>query len=362
MWASPAFKRFRPWTDASPTTSRLKELHNPSNLTIQNLHLLKLKNAQLANFLPRPGSSKKGVGCVPSKTWQMSAIISLMSSSPNSLRCNDDDDLQSRVPTIAINPMTQLLTLAPSRWHGLALNSRNCSFSVRPTWDWCHQGASEEVMSESVRGRPGQREMAALIWALRNVMCVRSCETPPALRITFRKALTTWPGSTGVVCQGKRLVSVDSSVSNLYTTLARQTPWEAFFPPWLLVLKDGGPHRKSHADAPARSIDSHCWQSEYWGAVFWAVKTWWKLPPGSSAAFKSNPHLHISHRSRTSAVYRFNPGRGWGGGGEGKVCASARAHPQRCRRAAGEGRAEFKLHVKQTARLSEWLQTDVWTS
>lgn len=88
-----------------------------------------------------------------------------------------------------------------------------------------------------------------------------------------------------------------------------------FFAPWLLVLKDGGPPSKSHADAPARSIDNHCWRSEYWGAAFWAVKTWWKLPPGSSAAFKSNPHLHISHRSRTSAVYLFNPGRGWGGGG-----------------------------------------------
>lgn len=240
MWALTAFKHFRHWTDASPTTRRLQELHNPSNLRIQNLCLLKLKNAQLANFLPRPRSSKKRVGCVPSKTWQMSAIISLMSSSPNSLRCNDDDDLQSRVPTIAINPVTQLLTLAPSRWHGLTLNSRNCSFSVRPTWDWCHQGASEEVMSESVRGRPGQREMAALIWTLRNVMCVRSCETRPALRITFRKALATWPGSTGVMCQGKRLVSVDSSVSNLYTTLARQTPWEAFFSPLVACFKGRG--------------------------------------------------------------------------------------------------------------------------
>lgn len=201
-----------------------------------NLYLLKLKNTQYANS-PLPRSSKEGVGCVPSKTWQMSTIISLMSSSPHTLRCNDDDDLQSRVPTdkelqsrplsptIAINPVTQ-----QSRWHRLTLNSHNCSLPVSPTWDWCHQGASEEVMSEGLRGRPRQRKMAALILVLRNVMCVRSCETPPDLRITFRKALATWPGSSGVMCQGKRLVSVDSSVSNLYTTLAPQTPWEPYSP------------------------------------------------------------------------------------------------------------------------------------
>lgn len=132
---------------------------------------------------------------------------------------------------------------------------------------WHHQGANGEVMSERLRGRPEQRKMASLILVLRNAMCLRSCETPPALRITFRKALAARPGSIGVKCQGKRLVSVDSSVSNLYTTLAPQPPGNRIPP--VACFKGPGPHRKSHADSTAWSIESHCWQQEYQGAGFW---------------------------------------------------------------------------------------------
>lgn len=166
------------------------------------------------------------------------AVMMMMMMMIFSHACPRGATIKTTEPTIAINPVTQLLTWALSRWHSLTLNSHNCSFPFGPTWGWCHQGAGEEVMSESLRGRPGQREMAALILVLRNVMCVRSCETPPALRITFRKALATWPGSSGGhvlgqkarLCWQQRFKSIHNSRSS--------NPLGTVFP-LLLVLKNG---------------------------------------------------------------------------------------------------------------------------
>lgn len=208
-------------------------------------------------------------------------------------------------------------------------------------------------MSEGLRGRPRQRKMEALILVLRNAMCLRSCETPPALGITFRKALATWPGSDGVMCQGKRLVSVDISVLNLYTTLVPQPPGNRIPP--VACFKGLGPHRKSHADSTARSIESHCWQGEHQGAVFLGVSGEENVPQ-EVLRYSNRTHTSISLTGREPPwVIILIPN---GGGG----VLLGPGHPRRCRRAAGEGRAEFKLHVKQTEWLSERLQADVWTS
>lgn len=233
---------------------------------------------------------RKGVGCVPSETWQMSAIISLMSSSPNSLRCNDDDDLQSRVPTIAINPVTQLLTLAPSRWHGLTLNSRNCSFlsssdmglmSSRREWGSDVWKRAWETRTK----RNGRLDMSAEECDVCEVMWNTAGpqnNLQEGSRHMTRKHRGHVSGQKARLCWQQRFESIHNSRSS-------NPLGSVFSPPRLLVLKDGGPHRKSHADAPARSIDGHCWQSEYWGAVFWAVETWWKLSPRKRCGVQIKP-------------------------------------------------------------------------
>lgn len=134
--------------------------------------------------------------------------------------------------------MTKLLTLTPpqSNVHTLNNHDRHCQsvWLDCHDWMWHQQAVSGQVMSESVCGRQ-RKEKGFMILVLRNVMCLRSCETPLALWITFRKAITTWPGSSRVICQGKRLVSVDSTLSNLYTTLTPQPPGNRTI--WLLGLK-----------------------------------------------------------------------------------------------------------------------------
>lgn len=98
--------------------------------------------------------------------------------------------------------------------------------------------------------------MAALILAPRNVTCARSCEpTPPGpLRITFRRTALAHThttrkqpvvgGGRGSRVGAKRLVSVDSSISNLIHNSHSSKPLGTVSPPtlipWLLVLKDGG--------------------------------------------------------------------------------------------------------------------------
>lgn len=129
---------------------------------------------------------------------------------------------RSARPASPLTPMTQLLTLTPPRAHVHTSDGRDRrSRPERSDWHgrmWHQPGRLRD-----------REEKVSVILVLRNAMCWRSCETLLALWLTFRKAPATRPGSGRVMCQGKRLVSVDSTLSNLYTTLAPQPPgnWAA---------------------------------------------------------------------------------------------------------------------------------------
>lgn len=119
--------------------------------------------------------------------------------------------------------------------------------------------------------------------------CVlRSCETPLAHWVTFRKAIATWPGSGWVTSGAKKLVSVDSSLPDLYTTLTPQPPGNR-----LLTLKE----------SPSTQEEICCWrdwpkaQRAIVGSERCAQRG--KLPPGSVAAVRSRPHLDLCHWSKT---------------------------------------------------------------
>lgn len=145
---------------------------------------------------------------------------------------------------------------------------------------WHHQVISGQVMPVSVCESLSKRKKRGfMILVLRNVLSLRSCETPLTLWITFRKAITTQPGSSRVMCQGKWLVSVDSTLSNLYTTLTPQPPGN--HTPWLLALKGSVHTGKGMSD---QSIESHCWRWKYQGAIFYWCEPREKLPPGSAVA------------------------------------------------------------------------------
>lgn len=137
--------------------------------------------------------------------------------------------------------MTQLLTLTPpkSNIHTSNGHDRHILSVCVVTLTWSDEtSAGYEWASgvwKCVWGDGERKEKGFMILVLRNVMCWRSCETSLALWITFRKAITTWPGSSRVICRGKRLVSVDSTLSNLYTTLTPQPPGNRT--PRLLSLK-----------------------------------------------------------------------------------------------------------------------------
>lgn len=148
---------------------------------------------------------------------------------------------------------------------------------------WHHQVRSGQVMPISVcESLSNRKKRGFMILEPRNALSLRSCETPPTLWITFRKAITTQPGSSRVMCQGKWLVSVDSTLSNLYTTLTPQPSWE----PCSLAAGFKGlcPHRKRPADVSDQSIESHCWRWKYQGAIFYWCEPREKLPPGSAVA------------------------------------------------------------------------------
>lgn len=142
-------------------------------------------------------------------------------------------------PSSLLTPMTQLLTPTPFQSNVHTLNVHGWhSQTVWLNWHdriW-HQGCGWACGVWKCVWWDGERkERGFMILVLRNVMCWRSCETALALWITFRKAITTWPGSSWVMCQGKRLVSVDSTLSNLYTTITPQPPGNRT--PLLLSLK-----------------------------------------------------------------------------------------------------------------------------
>lgn len=188
-----------------------------------------------------------------SKTWQTSSITSgdeLILPNPGlewwrssvmpGRRKNGLTLRPLRSPPSPLTPMTKLLTLTPPRSNVRTSNSSDRrGRSVRldwHDWTWHQQAVSERPMSVYVcvcEGRRRKKEKGALvIIVLRNVMCLRSCETPLALWITFRKAITTRPGSGWVRSRGKRHVSVDSTLPDLYTTLTPPPPGN--HAPWLL--------------------------------------------------------------------------------------------------------------------------------
>lgn len=80
-----------PAAERAQTHTHQPDLYRTTHLNYI-LDLSELQITQYQIYLLCLRTSKKEGGYVPSKIWQMSTIISLMSSSLNTLCSNDDDD------------------------------------------------------------------------------------------------------------------------------------------------------------------------------------------------------------------------------------------------------------------------------
>lgn len=125
------------------------------------------------------------------------------------------------------------------------------------------------------------KERGFMILVLRNVMCLRSCEPPLALWVTFSQAIMTWPGSGWGHLSGQKArlcwQHPFQSIHNSHSS----TSWEPYsLAAWFKGLC---PHRKRHTDKTDQSIESHCWHCEYQEAGFYGCALRGKLPPGSAA-------------------------------------------------------------------------------
>lgn len=157
-----------------------------------------------------------------------------------------------------------------------------------------------------VWGRERGRERKGkgfVILLLRSVMCWRSCEPPLALWVTYSRAISTWPGSSRVMREGKRLVCVDGNLSNLYTTLAPQPPGNRS-PLLLRVKRSVRTGRDMLTDS---SIESHYWWLRYEGVILQRCGLRRELLPRRSVVNLSKPHFNVRHWWSPVLVYSLSP-------------------------------------------------------